>query len=104
MKNMKARITRKKKQKKLESSKKILIFSDILLSLVVLFTFIALFLNIPVEGIVQLDVALIGLSTMAHSFYFWKAKCENIRKNPDISKLIEQGIIDLEEKEENDYV
>lgn len=79
--------------KKIESSKKIVLFCDILLSLSVIITFIALFLNIEISSATQIITALVGLSAAGHSFYFWKARTENMRKYPDIMKLIENGAV-----------
>lgn len=89
----------KKKKAKIETTKKLLIFTDGLLSLSVITTFIGWFINKEPSSIVQLDVALIGLSATLHSFYIWKSKVENCNKYPNITKLIEMGAIKLNDIE-----
>ena len=70
----------KKKKKKIEASKRIIIYCDSLLTVVTIITFVAAFLGIEVSSLVTLDVCIAGLVTAAHSFYFDKARRENITK------------------------
>ena len=74
------------KKKKIETSKKIILFCDILLSAVTIATFVAAFFGIEVSSLVTLDVCIAGLVTAAHGFYYDKARRENILR---ISKAYE---------------
>lgn len=80
----------RRSRRKIESSKKILIFCDTLLLGSVIATFVALFKGYEVSSIVTLDGTLSGLSGVGHSFYYWKARAENLHKygkDQDIEKL-----------------
>lgn len=66
--------------KKLEFSKKLLVFTEILVMFVAAVSAIALFLGIS-EPLTALITGVFGLASMSFGFYFWKAKCENVKKN-----------------------
>lgn len=66
--------------KRVETSKKILIFCDTIVTVSVAGAFIIALIGSDVMGISDIVVALIGLSAAAHSFYYWKAKAENLKK------------------------
>ena len=65
---------------RVETSKKILLFCDITTALAVIAAFTVAVLGVEMTGLSEIVVALIGLSAAAHSFYFWKAKAENLSK------------------------
>lgn len=71
---------RRKRVPVMETSKKILLFCDIVVVLTVTATFIVAILEIDVTALAEITVALIGLAGAAHSFYYWKAKAENMSK------------------------
>lgn len=64
----------------METSKKILLFCDTATSLSVIAAFTVAVAGVEMSGISEIVVALIGLSAAAHSFYYWKAKAENMNK------------------------
>ena len=84
------------KIKKTETSKKILRYCDILLALTVAATIISKYTGIDVSDLAQIVTALCGLSAAAHSFYYWKAKAENMRKYGRASAITMQDETDDE--------
>lgn len=68
------------RKRRSETSKKIVLFNDILMTLVLAFLAVAVFLDKDISGFTEIAVALIGLATAGHGFYFWKAKAENLHK------------------------
>lgn len=66
--------------RKIECSKRIVIFCDTLTALAVTATFAGWFAGLEPSGLDGIVTAVIALSAAAHSFYFWKAKAENLRK------------------------
>lgn len=80
----------KKEKNRIETTKKLLIFTDTLLILCVILTFIGWFKGYEPSSIVTLDISVIGLTTALHSFYIWKAKNENCQKNVDVNAFIAQ--------------
>ena len=63
-----------------ETSKVLLIFSDILAVAVMAITAVAVFVlkdSTPLEFLIP---AVFGLTATSHGFYYWKAKNENIAK------------------------
>ena len=66
--------------KRVETSKKILIYCDLVTLLIVIAAFILSAVGSDMTGISEISVAFIGLTAAAHSFYFWKAKAENLHK------------------------
>ena len=87
------------KKKRIETSKKIVLYCDVMLSLAVIATFIALFMGLEVSSVVMLDGTLAGLVTAAHGFYYVKAKAENIIK---ISKAYDISIKDAKQAVDED--
>ena len=79
--------------KKIETSKKILLYCDILTSLSVAASFTVAAIGVEMSGLSEIVVALVGLSAAAHSFYYWKAKCENLKKyhKEDEIRMSEEG-------------
>lgn len=67
-------------KKKTEMSKILLIVSDIMAAITVILTFTAVFVLKDVSPLVYLIPGVFGLSSVAHGFYFWKAKAENLHK------------------------
>ena len=68
-------------------SKILLIVSDILAVGTTIFTFIAVFLMSDTSPLIYLSPGVFGLASVAHGFYFWKAKNENLHKYGQDSKI-----------------
>jgi len=68
------------RKRRTETSKKILIYCDVVTVLIILAAFIVALMGVDVSGLSEIVVAFIGLTAAAHSFYFWKAKAENMKK------------------------
>ena len=68
------------KKKKMETSKALLLYSDALSFIVLVVAIIAVFCSENPEPLAYLIPATFGLSTASHSFYYWKAKAENLNK------------------------
>lgn len=64
----------------METSKKILVYCDTVTVVAVAVVFTLAAIDIDITGLSEIVVALIGLSAAAHSFYYWKAKAENMAK------------------------
>lgn len=79
--------------KRTETSKKILIFCDTLTTLAVIAAFSVAVMGVEMSGLSEIVVALVGLSAAAHTFYYWKAKCENLKKyhKEDEIRMSEEG-------------
>lgn len=75
---------------KIETTKKLLLFTDTLLVLCLITTFVGWFKMLDMSSIVTLDISVIGMSTALHSFYIWKAKHENCQKNIDVNSFIDK--------------
>lgn len=67
-------------KKKTETSKILLIVSDILTGIVSAAAIIAVFVLRDTSPLVYLIPAAFGLSATSHGFYYWKAKNENLQK------------------------
>lgn len=91
--------------KRMEFSKKLLVFIECLIIALFILTTVATF-NGLVDALVSLITGVFSLASIAFSFYFWKAKNENIRKyaktlNDDqIKQLIK--IVDIIQSGEED--
>ena len=72
---------------KKETSKKILIFCDALAAAATVASFAALFLGHDLSGVAEIDRGIYALAGAAHSFYFWKAKAENLKKYGQKDKI-----------------
>lgn len=68
------------KLKHIETSKKLLLFADILTAIVTAATIVIVFLTRDTTPLIYLIPAVFGLSGTVHAFYLWKAKCENLQK------------------------
>ena len=68
-----------KNLKNLEWSKKLLLFTEVLIVAVFVLTTIATFKGL-VDALVALITGVFSLASIAFGFYYWKAKNENIRK------------------------
>lgn len=75
----------------MEMSKKLLIASDVITSVTVVLTFAAVFILKDVSPLAYLIPAVFGLSSVAHGFYFWKAKAENLHKYGQDEKITMSG-------------
>lgn len=73
-------MSRRRRKKKMETSKKILLFCDVMTAGSVIATLTALFMQIEVSGIAPVIESVVGLAAAAHGFYYWKAKAENMHK------------------------
>ena len=62
------------KKRKTEMSKILLIVSDVITSVTVILTFVAVFWMKDISPLAFLIPGVFGLSGVAHGFYFWKAK------------------------------
>ena len=65
----------KKSKKKFETSKLLLIVSDVMAAMVLICTIVAVFTLKTADPLVYLIPAVFGLSATSHGFYYWKAKC-----------------------------
>ena len=70
----------KSKRKKTETSKILLIVSDVLTGIVAATAIIAVFVLKDTSPLIYLIPAAFGLSATSHGFYYWKAKAENLQK------------------------
>lgn len=66
--------------KRIETSKKILLFTDILAVVITIISVIAVFVLHDASPLSYLIPGIFGLTATSHGFYFWKAKAENIAK------------------------
>lgn len=85
------RYRRRRAKKKMEMSKKLLIASDVITSATVVLTFAAVFILKDISSLAYLIPAVFGLSSVAHGFYFWKAKAENLHKYGQDEKITMSG-------------
>lgn len=65
--------------KRMEFSKKLLVFIECLVIALFILTTVATFKGL-VDALVALITGVFSLASIAFGFYFWKAKNENIRK------------------------
>lgn len=79
------------KKRKTEMSKILLIVSDIITSVTVIGTFVAVFWMKDISPLAFLIPGVFGLSSIAHGFYFWKAKAENLHKFGQDNKITMSG-------------
>lgn len=79
------------KKKKNEMSKILLIVSDIMAGLTLILTFVAVFIMRDLSPLAFLIPGVFGLSTVAHGFYYWKAKAENLKKFGQEDKITMSG-------------
>ena len=65
--------------KKIEFSKKLLIFTEFIVTFVCILSAISVLMGNS-DPLTALITASFGLASMSFGFYFWKAKNENIKK------------------------
>jgi len=81
--------------KNLEFSKKLLIFTEFIVSFVAIFSAVAVLMG-DTQPLTVLITASFGLASMSFGFYFWKAKCENVKKlSKDLTYNEVKKIIDI---------
>ena len=83
--------SRNSKNQKTETSKKLLLFSDILAVSVTAITVAAVFVLQDPSPLEFLIPAVFGLAATSHGFYYWKAKNENMAKHGNHLKEDEYG-------------
>lgn len=88
----------KKKRKKPETSKILLIVSDTITGICTVAAIVAVFTIKDTTPLVYLIPAAYGLSATSHGFYYWKAKAENLKK------FGRSDAITAEDPEENNEV
>lgn len=76
-----------RKNRRIETSKKIVLFNDILMVICITTCFICKFVGLEISDMTEIIVAVIGLSAVGHGFYFWKAKAENLHKYGQDEKI-----------------
>ena len=84
----------KMKKKKIETSKLLLIISDLMALAVLVTSIIAIFVLENTEPLIYLIPAVFGLSATSHGFYYWKAKAENLNKWKQSYKIDESEVND----------
>ncbi len=82
---------RNSKRRRIETSKVLLLSSDILAITVTAITVVAVFVLQETSPLEFLIPAVFGLTATSHGFYYWKAKNENIAKHGDHVKEEEDG-------------
>lgn len=71
---------KRRRKKKIETSKLLLIVSDVMTAVVLISTIVAVFTLKTTDPLIYLIPAVFGLSATSHGFYYWKAKAENLNK------------------------
>ena len=66
--------------KKVETSKKILYITDLLVVVITISTIVLSFITRDTSVLESLITGIFGLAGVSHGFYFWKAKAENLHK------------------------
>lgn len=69
-----------RKRKKVETSKLLLIVSDVMAAVVLVSTIVAVFITGDTTPLGVLIPAVFALASASHGFYYWKAKAENLNK------------------------
>lgn len=88
-------MTEKRKRKKIEASKKIIIVNYIIFIGVVIATFTALFKGIELSSIIPFDMGILGLITAANAHYYSKSRQENILRLTQSYELAEEDIKEI---------
>lgn len=94
--------------KRMEFSKKLLVFIECLIIALFILTAVATFKGM-VDALVSLITGVFSLASIAFGFYFWKAKNENIRKyaktlnNDQIKQMIKIADI-IQSGEDNEGI
>ena len=95
--------------KRMEFSKKLLVFIEGLVIALFILTCIAVFKG-DASALVALITGVFSLASIAFGFYFWKAKAENIRKytrklsQEDIEKVAAAYAAIFKEVEDNEGI
>ena len=95
--------------KRMEFSKKLLVFIECLVIALFILTTVATFKGL-VDALVALITGVFSLASIAFGFYFWKAKAENIRKytrklsQEDIEKVAAAYSAIFKEVEDNEGI
>lgn len=84
-----------KKKRKIEASKKIIIGCYVILSLTMIATFVALFMDKDISSAAQIVLAIIGLVATANTAYFTKAAIENRIKIMKAYEIDSEVIADM---------
>lgn len=71
---------RRKRGRRMETSKKLLVFASAFAVAVTAFTFVAVIVTRDASPLTYLIPSAFGLLSVAYGFYYWKAKAENIQK------------------------
>ena len=69
-----------KRKKKVETSKLLLIVSDVMAAVVLVSAIVAVFILRDPTPLEYLIPAVFALASASHGFYYWKAKAENLNK------------------------
>lgn len=77
---MRRKTRRNRNKKKIETSKVLLIYCDLLTTLVTCVTIIVALRVNDVSPLEFLIPAVFGLTASSHGFYYWKSKAENLHK------------------------
>ena len=85
------RRSRNWRRRRRETSKALLLFSDMLAVTVTVISAVAVFVLKDAAPLEFLIPAVFGLAATSHGFYYWKAKNENIAKHGDNVKEDEYG-------------
>ena len=89
---MEIRTVKKVRKKRYpETSKILLIISDIFSGVTIIGTFAAVFTIRDASPLIYLIPGVFALSSVAHGFYFWKAKAENLHKYDLDQKITMSG-------------
>ena len=89
---------RRRNKKKVETSKLLLIVSDVMAAVVLVSAIVAVFILRDPTPLEYLIPAVFALASASHGFYYWKAKAENLNKWGQGSK-----IEDLREEETDQW-
>ena len=84
----------KRKKKRIETSKAILIVTDLIAAATAAAAIVCVFKLQTAEPLQYLIPSAFGLAATAHGFYFWKAKAENLHKYGQDSKITMDGSSD----------
>lgn len=71
---------KKKIKRKIETSKFLLLVSDTMAAITIVFTILSVFVLQDSSPLAYLIPAVFGLAATSHGFYYWKAKAENLNK------------------------
>jgi len=80
---------RRRSKKKVETSKLLLIVSDVMAAVVLVSAIVAVFILRDPTPLEYLIPAVFALASASHGFYYWKAKAENLNKWGQGSKIEE---------------